>query len=86
MDLDFAYAEGFIREWLKTSPKQVQDNFDIIVDKLKYYQDKIEQQEQEYNNLYRQYQELAGRVLEFMKSKTEQIPVQFSTEDENNLE
>jgi chromosome segregation ATPase len=96
VEKNFAYAEGFVENYLKLqkSPVQVLEQLRTLTEGVQYYRDKVSQAEEDLNKLQTLYNSLtaqSAQYLEFMRQQKETIDqhlidTQRDLHDENNLE
>lgn len=73
-ELDIAFDEGFLREWIINDPPRVKEAFQVLVDGLKYYRDKHEVDQANFLELQSKYNALmvqSAQHLQFMQQQRE---------------
>lgn len=73
---DYAFSEGFLREWLKDAPTQVKEHLTILTGGISYYREKYLSAQEEYarlNDVYAKVSAQSIEVLKTMQQQTERI-------------
>jgi hypothetical protein len=73
-ELDVAFDEGFLREWLANEPVRVKESLQTLISGLQYYRDKAEADRTNYLELQGKYNALmvqSAQHLEFMQQQRE---------------
>jgi|SRR6266850_2385208 len=76
VEQDYSYSQGFIEEWLKDAPKQVQEHLQILAAGLTAYREKYLSIQEDFDKLQQEYNRLmatSAQHLEFMRQQKEQL-------------
>ncbi len=82
---DFAYAQGFLEEYLKSSPVAVKESLATLISGISSYRENYVSIQQSYDVLEKQYQQLSQQLiqlLELMRVQKERIDETEATIEE----